>query len=132
MPKNIFFLCVITQSFILHKLRSDLKNNKLYITKKTYNKIKEKHKDVFELLDNNNFYKLLEGAIGWKLEENGTHTFLSILQEEFILFAVSTAKHRNEVATVYKLSKRDVKKKTQQGFNLFKESYREVLENYIS
>ena len=107
--KNKIFLGLISD-IIFHFMRNIFTKKELNITKNKYNKIIEKHPEVKYIL-NDNFQEVINNTFATcEYGEDGLYNFISIVDDKYIIFAISSNNFHVEVATLFYAKKRLLKK----------------------
>ena len=91
-------------------MRNIFTKKELYITKNKYNKIIKKHFEVKSII-NDNFQKIINNTFATcEYEEDGLYNFISIIDNKYIIFAISSNNFHIEVATLFYAKKRLLRK----------------------
>jgi len=107
--KNKIFLGLISD-IIFHFMRNVFSKKELHITKNKYNKIAEKHPEVKTIL-NDNFQIIINNTFATcEYGEDGLYNFISIMDDKYIIFAISSNNFHTEVATLFYAKKRLLRK----------------------
>ena len=129
--KNRIFLGIINK-FILHYHRNIFMSKKLFIGNKKSNKIAIDHPNQSVYIQEHNFQTLLDNSIAsCKYKENGIINFITFIDNEYLIFGISTNNFYNELSTVYKPSIRQLIK-CKDTIKFFDNKYKLDFENYIN
>jgi len=107
--KNRIYLGVIT-AHILHFYRNVFRKNALYITKHKYNKIIIKHQEIKPILINNFQHLINNTFASCEYNKNGLYNFISIVDNKYIIYAISSNNFYTEIATCFYAKKNLLKK----------------------
>lgn len=123
--------------YILHFHRNFFIKNKLFMSKRVQDKIKEKHKDIYFLTNSKQFEMLMNSTIGScdYSKSADTINFIAYLtsHDKFILYSIKAEKHHCICSTIFSLRSDTLKKYyNDESFILFKKKYKEVIEEYIN
>ena len=129
--KNRILLGVIT-SQILHYHRNIFKSKKLFIGNKKTNKIIIDHPKQSIYITQHNFQILLDNCIASCFyKEKGVINFITFINEEYLIFGISTNNFYNELATIFKPSRRQLIK-CKSSIIFFNNKSKEDFENYLN
>ena len=107
---NRTYLGLITK-IIFHNIRNVFKSKELYITKRKKNITSNKHPEIIHYIDNHNFQIVLDNTIATcNYEEDGLYNFISFIDNQYILYAISTNNYHNELGTAFIIKNRQMKK----------------------
>ncbi len=128
--KNRIFLGIIT-SQILHHYRNTFNENKLVISKKKAEKIKQEHPVQAQYIYEYKFQKLLDCTISSCIyKENGITNFIAYIDDTYLMYGISANNYHNELSTVFKPSVRQLIK-CKDSMNFFSETFEVNFESYI-
>ena len=131
--KNKIYLGVIS-NIILHHIRNIFDLKDLYITKTKFNKIKIDHPLEHANLNNIDFQKFIDGTVGYCMYQKyqNIYNFVSIVDENYYMYSISTNNHYLEVGTFFRASLKRLKKCTKEDIKFFSENYKLDFEKYIN
>ena len=128
--KNRIFLGIIT-SQILHHFRNVFNENKLVVSKKKAEKIKQEHPVQAQYIYEYKFQELLNTTIATCIyKENGISNFIAFDGEHYLIYGISANNYHNELSTVFKPSIRQLIK-CQNSMKFFNEKFKIEFEGYI-
>lgn len=128
--KNRIFLGIIT-SQILHHFRNVFNENKLVVSKKKAQKVKENHPQQAQYIYEYKFQELLDMAIAKCIyKQDGITNFITYDGESYLIFGISVNNYHNELSTVFKPSIRQLIK-CKDSMKFFNEKYKIEFEEYI-
>lgn len=128
--KNRIFLGIIT-SQILHHFRNVFNENKLVVSKKKAQKVKENHPQQAQYIYEYKFQELLDMTIAKCIyKQDGITNFITYDGESYLIFGISVNNYHNELSTVFKPSIRQLIK-CKDSMKFFNEKYKIEFEEYI-
>lgn len=128
--KNRIFLGIIT-SQILHHFRNVFNENKLVVSKKKAQKVKENHPQQAQYIYEYKFQELLDMTIAKCVyKQDGITNFITYDGESYLIFGISVNNYHNELSTVFKPSIRQLIK-CKDSMKFFNEKYKIEFEEYI-
>ena len=133
--KNRIYLGILTK-FILHFHRNIFKKN-IYMSKRIQDKINLKHPNIKDFTQYDNFQILLNNTIGSCPYDkyNNVINFIVHIEDEnkYIIYSLKSEKHNIICNTIFSLRPDTLKKYYQDtNFKLFKNEYKEIIEEYIN
>lgn len=128
--KNRIFLGIIT-SQILHHCRNIFNENKLVISKKKAQKVKENHSQQSQYIYEYKFQKLLDMTIATCIyKQDGITNFIACDDNGYLIYGISVNNYHNELATVFKPSIRQLIK-CKESMKFFNETSKVEFEEYV-
>jgi len=128
--KNRIFLGIITPQ-ILHHYRNIFNENKLLVSKKKAEKIKQEHQLQAKYIYEHKFQKLLDCTISSCIyKENGITNFIANMDGIYLMYGISVNNYHNELSTVFKPSIRQLVK-CKESMIFFSERFEIEFEEYI-
>ena len=131
--KNKIYLGIVS-NLILHIIRNTFDSKDLYITKTKFNKIRTDHPDEYKQLNNQDFQKVIDNAIGYCLYQKyqNIFNFISSVDGSYYLFSISINNHYLEVGTFFKASAKRLKKCIKEDIKFFNEYNEKEFLKYIN
>ncbi len=128
--KNRIFLGIITFQ-ILHHYRNTFNENRLLVSKKKAEKIKQEHPIQAKYIYEHKFQELLDNTISSCIyKENGITNFIACIDDTYLMYGISVNNYHNELSTVFKPSIRQLIK-CKESMNFFSEKLEMEFEAYI-
>ena len=128
--KNRIFLGIIT-IHILHHYRNIFNKNKLVVSKKKADKIKQEHPTQAKYIYEYKFQILLENTIASCIyKQKGITNFIAYDGEDYLIYGISVNNYHNELSTIFKPSIRQLVK-CKESMKFFNEKYRVEFNRYI-
>ena len=128
--KNRIFLGIIT-SKILHHCRNIFNENKLVISKKKAQKIKQNHPFQAQYIYEYKFQELLNMTIATCIyKQEGITNFIAFDDDSYLIYGISVNNHYNELSTVFKPSIRQLIK-CKESMKFFDEKSKIEFEKHI-
>ena len=129
--KNRIFLGIITK-YIMHFHRNLFIHKKLFVSNKKSTKIANDHPNQAVYIQQHNFQILLDNCIASCLyKENGIINFITYINNEYLIFGISSNNYYNELSTIFKPSIRQLFK-CKDTITFFSEKYKKDFESYIN
>ena len=120
---------------ILHFHRNFYYKTKIYMSKRVYAKIKERHPEVRQYTELQTFRLLMRHTIAsCKYDKcDDTVNFIAYIDNRFVLYALKREKNHTSCNTIYVLNIRTLKKMYKQdGFKIIKQEYVEMIKKMIA
>ena len=128
--KNRIYLGIFS-NIILHFMRNIFTKNQIHITKNKYNKILNKHNEVKVVLTDN-FQDVIDNTFATcEYSQEGLYNFISIVNDKYIIYSISSNHYYTEVATLFYAKKR-LLKKCFETITFFNEKKKKDLVDYLN
>jgi len=128
--KNRIFLGIIT-SQILHHFRNVFNENKLVISKKKAQKVKQNHPQQAQYIYEYKFQELLDMTIATCIySQDGITNFITYNGQNYLIYGISVNNYHNELSTIFKPSIRQLIK-CKESMKFFDEKEKRNFEEYI-
>jgi hypothetical protein len=128
--KNRIYLGIIT-SQILHHFRNVFSENKLVVSKKKAQKIKNNHPLQAQYIYEYTFQELLNTTVATcNYKENGIMNFITFNGEYYLIYGISINNYHNELTTIFKPSIRQLTK-CKKSIKFFSEKMKVEFEDFI-
>jgi len=131
--KNRIFLGMLT-ALILHHIRNKYAKE-IFMSKRVYLKIKEKHPDMLPYTSKEGFSLLLTHTIATVAyhKKASADNFIARVDEAYILYALKQEKHHTSCSTIFKLKPATLKKYYKdKTFKILQKCYEEDIKRYIT
>lgn len=129
--KNRIFLGIITAQILHHYRNTFNDDNRLVVSKKKANKIKEDHPPQAQYIYEYKFQELLDSTIASCIyKHDGITNFIAYYEDSYIMYGVSINNYHNELSTVFKPSIRQLIK-CKESMKFFSEKFKVEFEKHI-
>jgi len=129
--KNRIFLGMITSQILHHHRNIFNDDNKLVVSKKKANRIKEDHPLQAQYIYEYKFQELLDNTIASCIyKQNGITNFIAHHKDVYVIYGISVNNYHNELSTVFKPSIRQLTK-CKESMKFFSEKVKIHFEEYI-
>lgn len=129
--KNKILLGIIS-SIILHNIRNKFKFKELYITKRKFELIRDKHPDEHKYITSDGFQKILDNTIATCEygKVNEITNFISFVDGRYILFGISDNNYYTYLSTLFYPSKKKLNA-CKMSINFFSNNAKTDFEKYL-